>query len=109
MSVKFIKSQKLFESVWLKGIKYHGQFMMISVIRCDSDIESKFGISIGKSLGNAVKRNRIERRIRNILLQTTKEHMGLSLIVYLRKNASNVAFKDLKQDFISLFRSINIV
>ena len=84
--------------------------MVISVIRCDSDVESKFGISIGKNLGNAVKRNRIKRRIRNILLQTTKEeYTGLSLIVYLRKNASNVGFRDLKQDFISVFRRINIV
>ena len=83
--------------------------MVISVIRCDSDVESKFGISIGKNLGNAVKRNRIKRRIRNILLQTTKEYTGLSLIVYLRKNAANGGFRDLKQDFISVFRGINIV
>ena len=36
--------------------------MVLSVIRSNSDIESVFGISVGKNLGNAVKRNRIKRR-----------------------------------------------
>ena len=102
LSVKSIKTQKLFKYVWLTGAKYHGKFMILSVIRSNSDIESVFGISVGKNLGSAVIRNKVKRRIRNILLDSTKEFTGLSLIIYLRKNASNVSFIKLRDEFVYL-------
>ena len=102
LSVKSIKTQKLFKSIWLTGAKYHGKFMILSVIRFNSDIESIFGISVGKNLGTAVLRNRVKRRIINILLDSTKEFTGLSLIVYLRKNAGSVSFIQLRDEFVYL-------
>ena len=104
MSFRSIKSQKQFRDVWLTGEKCHGRLMVLSVIKPNSDIESIFGISVGKNLGNAVKRNRIKRRIRNILIEieTTKEFTGLSLVVYLRKDAVNVSFRHLREELTYL-------
>jgi len=102
LSFRSIKSQKQFKAVWLTGAKYHGRLMVLSVIRSNSDIESIFGISVGKNLGTAVIRNRIKRRIRNILAETTKEFTGLSLIVYLRKDAVNVGLRHLREELTYL-------
>ena len=104
MSFRSIKSQKQFRTVWLTGTKHHGRLMVLSVIKSNSDIESMFGISVGKNLGNAVKRNRIKRRIRNILteIEITKEFTGLSLVVYLRKDVVNLGFRHLREELTYL-------
>lgn len=67
----------------------------------------RFGISVGKKLGNAVFRNKYKRKIRSIL-DNYKKHYNNSedYIIILRKNAINLDYIDLNNDLLNLFARI---
>jgi len=64
---------------------------------------SRFGISVGKKLGNAVYRNKMKRKIRDIIDKTNKQSIESNdYIIILRKMAQNAEYKKLKEDLEKL-------
>ena len=63
----------------------------------------RFGISVGKKLGNAVFRNKYKRKIRAIVDKYKKQYNNSSdYIIMLRKNAIKKDFLELTNEFYSL-------
>ena len=68
----------------------------------------RFGISVGKKLGNAVFRNKYKRKIRNIIDNNKKIYENnFDYIIIMRKTCINVDFERMNKKFISIFESIN--
>ena len=68
----------------------------------------RFGISVGKKVCNAVKRNYLKRIVKNIL----DNHKNLysksrDYIIIIRKNCLNVTYQNLEQSIISLMAKID--
>ena len=61
----------------------------------------RFGFSVSKAVGNAVVRNRVKRRLRDIV-QTAEVLSGFDVVVSARPGSANVPFKGLKADFLAL-------
>ena len=80
----------------LSGIKSFGQ-----------DSVSRFGISVKKSLGGAVVRNRIRRRIREILRRNKTEiPSGWDIVIHPRRSVAQAPYAPLEAELVRLLRSV---
>ena|SRR5579863_2987404 len=68
---------------------------------------SRFGISVKKALGGAVVRNRIKRRIREILRRNTTEiPSGWDIVIHPKSSVAQAAFAPLEAELVRLLRGI---
>ncbi len=68
---------------------------------------SRFGISVKKALGGAVVRNRIKRRIREILRRNRTEiPTGWDIVIHPRVTVAKAAFAPLEAELVRLLRGI---
>jgi ribonuclease P protein component len=68
---------------------------------------SRFGISVKKALGGAVVRNRIRRRIREILRRNRTEiPTGWDIVIHPKSTVARAAFAPLEAELVRLLRSI---
>jgi ribonuclease P protein component len=68
---------------------------------------SRFGISVKKALGGAVARNRIKRRIRDILRRNRTEiPTGWDIVIHPRATVARAEFAPLEAELLRLLRSI---
>ena len=67
----------------------------------------RFGISVGKKIGNAVVRNNCKRKIRSIIDNYKKSYNNQQdYIKILRRSALNISFNELEIDFNSIMHNI---
>jgi len=68
---------------------------------------SRFGISVKKALGGAVVRNRIKRRIREILRRNRTEiPSGWDIVIHPKSSVARAAFAPLEAELVRLLCSI---
>jgi ribonuclease P protein component len=64
---------------------------------------SRVGLTTPRKMGNAVVRNRIRRRIREILrLAWADAPRGMDIVVNPRRSACNREYEELRKDLLSL-------
>jgi len=79
----------------------------VNDIRGPSSI-SRFGISVKKALGGAVQRNRIRRRIREILRRNRTEiPSGWDIVIHPRRSVAQAPFAPLEAELVRLLRSVS--
>ncbi|HXN23911.1 MAG TPA: ribonuclease P protein component [Candidatus Dormibacteraeota bacterium] len=95
-----------YEAVYRGGQRRSsGQFVIF--IRANHLAHSRFGISVKKALGGAVVRNRIRRRIREILRQNFPEiPTGWDIVIHPRSSVARAEFSALTGELLRLMQSI---
>ena len=63
-----------FQQIYKKGFKLRGKYGMLVVLKDESLSNPKFGMVVSKKIGNAVRRHKMTRLIRNIFTSTVKEN-----------------------------------
>ncbi len=67
---------------------------------------SRFGMSVGRGLGGAVVRNRIRRRVREILRLDREEiPSGWDIIVHPRASVARAEFASLQRELLAVLRN----
>jgi ribonuclease P protein component len=83
------------------------EFTMAFRVRNSKDDQKflpRLGLSVSRKVGNAVVRNKIKRRLREIFrLNQEKLIYGAEIVVIPRKEASNFGFFELKSKFFGLW------
>ncbi len=66
----------------------------------------KFAISIGKKYGNAVMRNKMKRRVREIIRNNFKNFQNYNLIIVIKKDSNNLDFYEIEKEINYLLEKI---
>ena len=95
----------------LKKKKKSNKYVTIFFGQLDKKNQKKLNISFvtKKKLGNAVKRNRIKRRLRNIMNDAFKKisiRLNYSYLVIAKPTMLNSEFKDIKETLFQEFSKI---
>jgi ribonuclease P protein component len=94
-----------FEAVY-RGGRRRSSAQFVVFFRPNEAGRSRFGISVKKALGGAVVRNRIRRRIREILrLHTPEIPAGWDIVIHPRASVARIEFSRLTEELLSLLRS----
>jgi len=67
----------------------------------------KFGLSVGKRLGNAVTRNKLKRQIKSIIDKKDYQN-GFNCIIILGKGILKRNFNEMEENLFEAFKKLNI-
>lgn len=79
----------------------------IAYMETETDDTYKFGISIGKKIGNAVERNKLKRQIKNIIDQKNYKK-GFNCIIIVGRGIKKVNFQTMNDDLLTFVNKLNI-
>jgi len=112
MSIKLLSLSKNedFKSL-LGGKKISNKYLTIFFNKLSGKSNKKLNISFvaQKKLGNAVKRNKIKRRLRNIMNQIIKIYkinLNYSYLLIAKKEIINAKFSDIKETIFKDYKKI---
>jgi len=91
-----------FEAVYRGGRKRSSASFVI-FLRQNGTERARFGMSVKKALGNAVARNRIRRRVREILRLHREEIVpGWDVVIHPNRAAGTLKFATLETELLAL-------
>jgi len=95
-----------FDAVYRSGQRRSSQQLVV-FFRRNGLGRSRFGASVKRALGGAVVRNRIRRRIREILrLHRTEIPSGWDIVIHPRSSVARANFSELTAELLALLHSI---
>ena len=101
MKKKYIvKSHQDFNAIIKTGKKVNGKYFVI-YYKENNINHSRFGISVGKKLGNAVFRNLYKRRIKDIISKNNFNN-STDYVIILRTATLDISYDLMKESLISL-------
>jgi len=88
-----------FERVYRQGTAYRGR--LFSVHAFPNELGTpRLGLSVSRRVGNAVTRNAVRRRLREVFHSCISEISGnLDLVVSAKPAASGATFEELREEF----------
>lgn len=93
-----------FRKVQRSGRKMGGRYLIL--LSMDNNLPaSRFGITVSRKTGNAVTRNRIKRRIRELQrLNRGSTLTGKDIVVIATRQASEASFQEMEAEYRDLLR-----
>jgi ribonuclease P protein component len=106
VSEKFSRDDRLrkrreFEECYASGVRVSGRHVQVFVLAESSRDRLRLGISVSKRVGNAVSRNRVRRRLREIFRRSRGllPNRGAAIVVNARPSAAAASFQELSEDY----------
>lgn len=99
-----------FASVRLHGRARSGRLMTVAYLRQPEVSAVRFGFTLTKRLGNAVKRNLLRRRLREIVRATIPEIRGQGMLVTIpRPLAAKTSFSEMQEEWLMLVDKLGLL
>ena len=94
-----------FFSFYQKGIYYEKDWnnKIISWIYRKNNKSNRYGITVPKKTGPAVTRNKIKRRVKNIIDNNKKVvHNGYDYVIIIKKGILELTYKEMEKELLKL-------
>lgn len=105
--INIIKNSRDFDRIIKENKPYKYKDYIIYIERVEKSVY-KFGISVGKKIGNAVNRNLIKRRIKSIIDKKDYQN-DFNCIIIVGKGINERSFKEMEDNLLFAFKNINII
>ena len=115
MRLRFPKAARLalaseFQRMRREGVSHHGKFMVLSVLASAGEGPARVGLITSRRVGGAVQRNRVRRRLREIVRVGRAELLpGTWLVLIARARAATAEFALLRAEWLALARRAGIL
>ena len=115
MALRFPKSARLFRAsefqrMRKEGASFHGKFMLLSALPSAEPGLARIGIVTSRKVGGAVERNRVRRRLREIMRAELGRILpGAWLVIVARHRAVEADFVELREEWMRLVRRAEIL
>jgi ribonuclease P protein component len=113
--LKFCRSSRLtrtseFSLVKASGKSWTGKHLVLAILAREVEAAPRIGIIATKRLGNAVSRNQVRRRIREIFrLNQHRIQRGFWLVTIARFSSATATFEELQRDWLRLVERASIL
>jgi ribonuclease P protein component len=113
MRFRFPKSARLtrtseFLRVKNEGNSCHGRLMVLSFLKT-GETQTRIGLITSRRVGNAVTRNRVRRRLREVVrLARSRLKPGHWLVLVARKSAVDASFVEIEREWLKLAERTSI-
>lgn len=104
-----VKKNYDFETIINQGKKVYGEFYIIYMKK--NELETpRFGISVGKKLGNAVFRNKLKRQLRNIINNDIINNISVNndIIIIVKKKCIKLTYKEKQKHLENILKKAKI-
>ena len=105
--INILKSNLEFDRIIKNNKPFKYKDYIIYLEKKEADVY-KFGISVGKKIGNAVVRNKYKRRIKNIIDEKAYQN-NFNCIIIVGKGILDKSFSEMKTNLFKAFDSLNII
>lgn len=96
-----------FERVYKKGTAYRGKLFSVHAFPGNSG-NARLGLSVSKKVGNAVQRNGVKRRLREIFRSRLPDiREQTDFVVSARPAAADASYDELAEEFERSLRKLN--
>ncbi len=103
-----LKNSKEFGRVYQQGKSKATRDLVLYVLKNSLD-NNRYGFSISKKIGNAVVRNKLKRRLKEIIREKDEKlKKGYDLIIIARKPVTKLDYLALKKDVERLFKKMEM-
>ena len=109
-AVRRLKVSREFERVRKKGRAVRGGLLMLSVLPVDGEKRFRVGLITSRRVGGAVARNRVRRRLREIVRRNQQALKGgIWFVVIARRSAAQTRSAALEAEWLRLARRAGIL
>ena len=102
-----LTTSKQFSQIHREGLSIANRLLVVRVLANGLD-HSRFGFLVSKRIGNAVVRNRVKRRLREVV-RLTPVKPGWDAVFIARRDINQADFQQLKQSAENLLRRTQLV
>lgn len=95
-----------FERAYRKGIACRGRLFTVHAFPNELDT-ARLGLSVSKKVGNAVVRNLLRRRFKEIFRELAMEAQKLDIVVSAKPASAEASFGELRDEFERLLRKLD--
>lgn len=97
-----LRHRSEFAAVYRHGRPFRNEFLVLRALRTDRP-DARFGFATGRALGGAVVRNRVKRRLRQII-GALRVSGGWDIVLNARSTAVGAQYTDLSTAVETLLR-----
>jgi ribonuclease P protein component len=114
-SFSFPKTRRLtraseYERIKRDGVVRRGKLLMLNVSPMDDSCPWRVGFVTSRRMGGAVVRNRVRRRLREIVRQHQHAvRVGFWMVLIAKPDAANASYQQLEHEWLRLARRASIL